>query len=332
MSFWTNKRVIVTGGAGFLGSWVVEKLRQAGSAQIVAPRSSEYDLREAPAVRKLFQDAFRSFEGAPGFNRRTDVVVIHLAAKVGGIGINRERPAEFFYDNMMMGAQLLHESWQTGVAKIVIIGTVCSYPAVTPLPFREEDLWNGYPEETNAPYGIAKKALLVQARAYRQQYGVNSIYLIPVNLFGPRDNFEPSTSHVIPAIIRKCIEARERQEASITVWGTGRSTREFLYVEDAADAILLASEHYDGDGPVNLGSGEEISIRDLVSRIARLTGFDGEIRWDLNKPDGQTRRRLDTSRAAAMFGFRSRTPLEAGLRNTIEWYESVRVKSLLAPR
>jgi GDP-L-fucose synthase len=251
-------------------------------------------------------------------------VIIHLAARVGGIGANRAHPAEFFYDNLMMGVQLMHESWQASVEKFVAIGTVCAYPKFTPVPFKEEDFWNGYPEETNAPYGLAKKMLLVQAQAYRQQYGFNAIYLLPVNLYGPRDNFDLETSHVIPALIRKCVEAKEQGESQIEVWGTGSPTREFLYVEDAAEGILLATERYNGAEPVNLGSGQEISIKELVALIARLTGFAGQITWDTTKPDGQPRRRLDTRRAEEYFGFKAQMPLEEGLRRTIDWYLETR--------
>jgi GDP-L-fucose synthase len=249
------------------------------------------------------------------------LVIIHLAARVGGIGINREHPAELFYDNLMMGVELMHQAWQCGAGKFIVLGTVCAYPKYTPVPFHEEDLWNGYPEETNAPYGLAKKMLLVQAQAYRQQYGFNSIFLLPVNLYGPRDNFNPSSSHVIPALIRKCLEAREHGEKELIVWGDGSPTREFLYVEDAAEGILRASEKYDGLDPVNLGSGYEISIKDLVEMITRLTGFEGKLVWDKSKPNGQPRRGLDISRAEALFGFRASTPFEVGLRRTIEWYQ-----------
>ena len=306
--FWTDRRVVVTGGAGFLGSHLVARLRALGATEIVVPRSAEYDLTQMEAVRALLSDA------------RPDLV-IHLAARVGGIGANRAHPAEFFYDNLMMGAQLLHESWRSGVAKFVAIGTVCAYPKYTPVPFREDDLWNGYPEETNAPYGLAKKMLLVQAQAYRAQYGFDSIFLLPVNLYGPGDNFDPSSSHVIPALIKKCVEARQRGDDHIVVWGDGSPTREFLYVEDAAEGIALAAERYEGSEPVNLGSSYEISIRELVAQIARATGFEGRIEWDSTKPNGQPRRKLDTSRAEREFGFRATTSFEVGLRRTVEWYE-----------
>jgi GDP-L-fucose synthase len=307
VGFWQDKRVVVTGGAGFLGSFVVPKLSERGAADVVVPRSAEYDLREKETIRRLLAEA------------QPDVV-IHLAARVGGIGANREHPAEFFYDNLMMGVQLLHESWRAGVAKFVAVGTVCAYPKFTPVPFREEDLWNGYPEETNAPYGLAKKMLLVQSQAYRAQYGFNSVFLLPVNLYGPGDNFDPSSSHVIPALIKKCVEAVEAGSDRIEVWGTGAASREFLYVDDAAEGIVLAAERYDGDEPVNLGSGQEITIRELVSIIADATGFRGEIVWDPSKPDGQPRRCLDTSRAEWRFGFRARRSFEDGLRATVEWY------------
>jgi len=306
-AFWADKRVVVTGGSGFLGSYVVAALRGRGAREVVVPRSARYDLRQGEAVRQLLSDA------------RPDLV-IHMAARVGGIGANREHPADFFYDNLMMGAQLIHESWRAGVGKFVTMGTVCAYPKHTPVPFREDDLWNGYPEETNAPYGVAKKALLVQGQSYRAQYGFNSIFLLPVNLYGPGDNFDPQSSHVIPALIRKCQEAKERGDTAIEAWGDGSPTREFLYVADAAEGILLAAERYDGPLPVNIGSGSEISIRDLTEQIARLVGFEGEIRWDPSKPNGQPRRKLDTSRARALFGFESRTPFEEGLRHTIAWY------------
>jgi GDP-L-fucose synthase len=318
--FWRDKRVIVTGGAGFLGSFVVEKLEQRGAAEIIVPRSKDYDLRDINAIRRLLHDVSVKSEIR---NPKSEIdVVIHLAARVGGIGANRAHPAEFFYDNLMMSVPLFHEAWRAGVGKFMAIGTVCAYPQYTPVPFKEEDLWDGYPEETNAPYGLAKKMLLVQSQAYRQQYGFNSIFLLPVNLYGPRDNFDLESSHVIPALIRKCIEARERGDERIVAWGTGRPTREFLYVEDAAEGILLATERYNGGEPVNLGSGMEISIRELLELIARLTGFEGEIVWDTSKPDGQPRRCLDTTKAERFFGFKARTPFEEGLRRTIDWFES----------
>jgi len=309
--FWVHRRVVVTGGSGFLGSYIVERLRARGCREVFVPRKADYDLREMANVRRMYDDA------------RPDVV-IHLAAVVGGIGANRERPGEFFYDNLMMGAQLMEEARLRDIEKFAAIGTICAYPKFTPVPFKEEDLWNGYPEETNAPYGLAKKMLLVQSQAYRQQYGFNSIFLLPVNLYGPRDNFDLKTSHVIPALIRKCVEARERDDDHVVVWGDGSPTREFLYVEDCAEGILLATERYDGSDPVNLGSGQEISIRHLAFLVARVTGFGGEIVWDTSKPNGQPRRCLDTTWALELFGFKAGTPFEDGLARTVRWYESVR--------
>ena len=305
--FWKDKRVCVTGGAGFLGSYVVEKLRARGATEVFVPRIKDYDLTELGAIRRMLTNA------------RPDLI-IHLAARVGGIGANREHPAEFFYDNLMMGAQLMHESWQTGVEKFVALGTVCAYPKFTPVPFHEESLWDGYPEETNAPYGLAKKMLLVQSQAYRQQYGFNSIFLLPVNLYGPRDNFNPNSSHVIPALIKKCVEAKACGDQEIVAWGDGSPTREFLYVEDAAEGILLAAERYNASDPVNLGSAFEISIKDLTETIARLCGFEGRIVWDESKPNGQPRRKLSVERAARLFGFEARTDFAQGLKATIEWY------------
>jgi GDP-L-fucose synthase len=306
-----DKKIVVTGGGGFLGSALMERLRQQGCApsQLVAARKADFDLVHEADVKRLFE-------------AHRPQVVIHLAAVVGGIGANRENPGSFYYQNLVMGAVLMEYARQAGVEKFVAIGTICAYPKFTPVPFREEDLWVGYPEETNAPYGIAKKGLLVQSQAYRAQYGFNSIYLLPVNLYGPGDNFDPRSSHVIPALIRKCVEAVERGDDVLEVWGTGRATREFLYVEDAAAAIVLATEHYDGGEPVNLGAGFEISIKDLAERIARLAGFRGRLVWNTSLPDGQPRRCLDTSRAAAYFGFRSSTPFDEGLRRTIDWYRS----------
>src|SRR5581483_11088932 len=292
----------------------IEKLRERGCREIFVPRSREYDLVEMEAVKRLYRDA------------RPDLV-IHLAARVGGIGANLANPGKFFYDNLMMGVQLMEAGRQVGIEKFVAIGTICAYPKFAPVPFREEDLWNGYPEETNAPYGLAKKMLLVQSQAYRQQYGFNSIVLFPVNLYGPRDNFDLETSHVIPALIRKCVDAMHQAASSLSpptlaVWGTGSPTREFLYVEDAAEGILLAAEHYNASDPVNLGAGFEVSIRELVDRITALTGFKGKVVWDPSKPDGQPRRRLDTSKAEKLFGFRATTPLDDGLRKTIDWYKA----------
>jgi len=306
-----EKRITVTGGAGFLGSFVVEKLRARGCRHIFVPRSRDYDLTTADGVRRMYADS-------------QPQIVIHLAAVVGGIGANRAHPGRFFYDNLMMGVQLMEEARRRSVEKFVAIGTICAYPKFTPVPFKEEDLWNGYPEETNAPYGLAKKMLLVQSQACRQEYGFNSIYLLPVNLYGPRDNFDLETSHVIPALIRKCVEAVEEGRDRIEVWGSGKATREFLYVEDCAEGIVLATERYDKADPVNLGSGMEISIRDLVARIAELTGFKGAIFWDSSKPDGQPRRCLDTSRAEREFGFKAHTVFDTGLRNTLRWYQEQR--------
>lgn len=307
---------MVTGGAGFLGKYVVGKLEERGGQEVFVPRSKDYNLVEMEAVKRLYRDAHPD-------------MVIHLAARVGGIGVTKEKPGEFFYENLMMGVQMIEQGRLSGIEKFVAIGTVCAYPKDIPIPFREEDLWNGYPEETNAPYGIAKKMALVQAQAYRQQYGFNAIYLLPVNLYGPGDNFDPATSHVIPALIKKCLDAKEAGQKEIIVWGTGKPTREYLYVEDAAEGVLLASEKYDEPDPINLGSGFEISIRDLVDLITGLTGFRGEVVWDTSKPDGQPRRLFDNSKAERGFGFRATTGFEEGLRKTIEWYRDQRAKGLL---
>jgi GDP-L-fucose synthase len=308
IGFWKSRRVVVTGGRGFLGKNVVRTLAEHGATKVLAPERQQYDLRRPEAVSRMYDDM------------RPDVV-IHLAAVVGGIGANRERPGEFFYDNLVMGVQLMELARQRKVEKFVSIGTVCAYPKFTPVPFKEDDLWNGYPEETNAPYGLAKKMLLVQGQAYRQQYGFRSIYLLPVNLYGPGDHFDPSVSHVIPALIKRCIDARDAGLPEIVVWGDGSPTREFIYVEDAAEGIVLAAERYDEPDPVNIGSGFEISIRDLVTQIADAVGYRGRIAWDPSQPNGQPRRRLDTSRAERGFGFRARMDFQEGLRRTVEWYE-----------
>ena len=307
MSFWEDKRIIVTGGAGFLGSYVVEKLKERGCKNIFVPLVEDYDLTKEKNVIRLYQDYSAD-------------IVIHLAAVVGGIGANRENPGKFYYDNLVMGAMLMEYARQYKVGKFVALGTICAYPKFTPVPFKEEDLWNGYPEETNAPYGLAKKMMLVQSQAYRAQYGFNSIFLLPLNLYGPRDNFDPKSSHVIPALIRKFMEAKDSGEDEVVVWGTGKPTRGFLYVEDAAEGILLAAEKYNKSDPVNLGSDLEISIKDLAELIGRLTGFKGEIIWDISRPDGQPRRRLDINRAEKKFGFKARMDFEEGLKKTIEWY------------
>lgn len=306
-----GKRVIVTGGGGFLGSFVVEELAKRQPAEVIVPRSKDCDLRREDACRKLMREA------------KPDAV-IHLAAVVGGIGANRLNPGKFFYDNMAMGIHVIEEARQAGVEKLVVAGTICAYPNMTPVPFREEELWNGYPEVTNAPYGIAKKAMLVQCQGYRQQYGLNAVFLLPVNLYGPRDNFDLESSHVIPALIRKYVEARERGESTITAWGTGSATREFLHVRDCARGIIAAAERYDGAEPVNLGSGEEISIRNLTTLIKKLVGFSGAIAWDPTKPDGQPRRCLDTTRAKEYFGWKAEIPFAEGLQETIQWYEEHR--------
>lgn len=305
-SFW-DSRFVVTGGSGFLGGYVVDALRKKAKHVHVPSRRDGWDLREPESIRDMFEFW------------RPDVI-IHLAAVVGGIGANMKRPADFLYDNLMMGAQLIHEASRQGVKKFVTVGTVCAYPKHTPVPFREEDLWNGYPEETNAPYGLAKKLLLVQGQAYRQQYGLNCIYLLPTNLYGPHDNFDEGTSHVIPALIKRYHEAAQNNDEAVTAWGDGSPTREFLYAADAAEGIVLATEHYDGPEPVNLGSGHEISIRDLSQAVAREVGYEGRIDWDVSKPNGQPRRALDTSRARELFGFQAHTPFAEGLRETVDWY------------
>ena len=307
MNFWKNKRVVLTGGGGFLGRAVKAQLEARGCKHIIVPRSAQFDLRKTAAIRKLYRQAHPD-------------MVIHLAAVVGGIGANRENPGKFFYDNLIMGVELMEQARQFGVPKFVGIGTICAYPKFCPVPFKEDHLWDGYPEETNAPYGLAKKMQLVQSQAYRQQYGFNSIYLLPVNLYGPGDNFSWESSHVIPALIRKCVEAKERGDRHITVWGTGRATREFLYVDDAARGIVLAAEKYNSSQPVNLGAGFEISIKKLVELIVELTQFKGDILWDRAKPDGQPRRCLDVSRARQEFGFEAKTSFEVGLKKTIAWY------------
>ncbi|MBF0531701.1 MAG: GDP-L-fucose synthase [Candidatus Omnitrophica bacterium] len=307
MKFWTDKKVIVTGGAGFLGQAVVRRMESRGCKNIFVPRSQTYDLRDMAAARRLLRDA------------QPDMI-IHLAAVVGGIGANRENPGNFFYDNLMMGVQLIEAAREQGVNKFVAIGTICAYPKFTPVPFKEDDLWIGYPEETNAPYGLAKKMLLVQLQAYRQQYGFNGIYLLPVNLYGPADNFSPASSHVIPALIKKCVDAIRQGQDHIEVWGTGRATREFLYVDDAALGIVLAAEKYQKPEPVNLGAGFEIAIQDLVGLIVKLTGFKGRVVWNKSQPDGQPRRQLDVTRAKQEFGFTAQTPFAQGLKNTIDWY------------
>lgn len=314
MTSWQDRCIWITGGTGFLGGALTARLEKRGYRCFVATGRSACDLRDASAIRRFLAQ------------HRPDAV-IHLAAVVGGIGANREHPAEFFYENLMMGTQLLHESWRAGVEKFAAIGTVCAYPKFTPIPFKESDLWNGYPEETNAPYGLAKKMLLVQSQAYREQYGFNSIFLLPVNLYGPGDNFDPASSHVIPALIRKCMEAVDQRSDEVVVWGDGSPTREFLYVDDAAEGIVAALERYNKPEPVNLGSGMEISMKDLIALIAGLTGFQGRIVWDTTKPNGQPRRCLDTSRACQEFGFKATTDFRSGLTRTIEWYRAATLSS-----
>jgi GDP-L-fucose synthase len=309
--FFEDRRVVVTGGAGFLGGYVTEGLRKRGCRNILVPKIEDYDLVRAQDITRMYEDM------------RPDIV-IHLAAVVGGIGANREHPGEFFYKNLMMGVQLIEQGRQRGIEKFVAIGTVCAYPKHTPVPFKEEDLWCGYPEETNAPYGLAKKMLLVQSQAYRREYGFNSIFLLPVNLYGPGDNFDVHTSHVIPALIKKCVDAIDGGQDYIECWGSGNVSREFVYAADAAEGILLATEKYNSAEPVNIGSGFEIRIRELAEKMAKLTGFDGEIWWDSSKPDGQPRRRLDVSRAREHFGFEAKMPFDEGLRATIDWYRASR--------
>ena len=303
----STKRICITGGAGFLGTHLIRNLKSRGANNIFVPMIEDYNLVDVVDVKRMLDDA------------KPDVI-IHLAAKVGGIGANMAKPGEFFYDNLIMGVQLMHEAWKRGVEKFVAIGTICAYPKFTPIPFKEENLWEGYPEETNAPYGLAKKMLLVQSQSYRQQYGWNSIFLLPVNLYGPGDNFNPESSHVIPALIRKCLEAKDRGDEQIIAWGNGSPTREFIYVEDAAEGIALATERYNSSDPVNIGSSFEISIKDLTEKIARMTGFEGKIVWDTGKPNGQPRRKLDISRAEERFGFRAETDFDEGLQRTIDWY------------
>ena len=309
MNFWESKRVLVTGGSGFLGKRLIEKLKQKSPAEIFVPRKKDYDLVQNESVRRLYHDA------------RPDIV-IHAAGEVGGIGANRANPGIFFYNNLQMGVQMMEYGRQHGIEKFVAIGTICAYPKYTPAPFKEDDLWNGYPEETNAPYGLAKKMLLVQAQAYREQFGFNAIFLLPVNLYGPADNFDPETSHAIPAIIKKCVDAVRTGSPKVVLWGTGSPSREFLHVDDASEAIILATERYNDSAPVNIGAGAEISLKDLAQLIARLTGFRGEIVWDASKPNGQPRRMLDITRAEKLFGFRARVPFEEGLRETIDWYRT----------
>lgn len=312
-NFWQDKRVIVTGGAGFLGSFVIATLKERGATDIFIPRIEDFNLTDRNDIERLFKQTLEGIDPSK-------VVIIHLAANVGGIGANREHPAEFFYDNLMMGVELMHQAYKNGVGKFTAIGTVCAYPKFTPVPFKEDDLWIGYPEETNAPYGLAKKMMLVQSQAYRDQYGFNSIYLLPVNLYGPRDNFNLQTSHVIPALIRKVIEAKESGAREIVAWGDGSPTREFLFVEDAADGIVTATERYNESLPVNLGSGYEISIKDLTELIIKFIGYEGKLVWDTTKPNGQPRRGLDVSRARELIGWEAKTKFEDGLRRTIDWF------------
>ena len=310
MNFWESRRITVTGGKGFLGSYILEKLQQRSCKKIYVADRPEFDLTKLQDINRMYQE------------QKPDIV-IHLAAVVGGIGANRENPGRFFYENAIMGIQLMHKAYLNKIEKFVALGTICAYPKFTTVPFKEENLWNGYPEETNAPYGLAKKMMLVQSQAYRQQYGFNSIFLLPVNLYGPKDNFDPNYSHVIPALIKKCIDAIDQGKNEIVVWGTGKPTREFIYVEDATEGILLAAERYNKSEPVNIGAGFEIKIKDLVNKIVKLTGFSGKVVWDTCKPDGQPRRMLDTTKAKKEFGFKSKTSFEEGLKKTIEWYKRV---------
>jgi GDP-L-fucose synthase len=305
--FFKDRRIVVTGGAGFLGGYIIDGLQKRGCENILVPKIEDYNLVNLPDVVRMYDDM------------KPDIV-IHLAAVVGGIGANRQHPGKFFYENLMMGAQLIEQARLRNLEKIVALGTVCSYPKFTPVPFKEDDLWNGYPEETNAPYGLAKKMLLVQSQSYRTEYGLNSIFLVPVNLYGPGDNFNPESSHVIPALIKKCVDAVDAGDDHIVCWGTGKASREFIYVSDAAEGILLATEHYNGPEPVNIGAGFEITIKDLVGKIVKLTGFKGQIRWDSSQPDGQPRRRLDVSRAKQLFGFEAQMSFDEGLKRIIDWF------------
>jgi len=309
--FFKNKRIVITGGAGFLGSYIIEGLQKRGCKNILIPKIEDYNFVNLPDVIRMYDDM------------KPDIV-IHLAAVVGGIGVNRQHPGKFFYENLMMGVQLIDQARLRKIEKFVAIGTVCSYPKFTPVPFKEDDIWNGYPEETNAPYGLAKKMLLVQSQSYRAEYGFNSIFLVPVNLYGPRDNFDPDSSHVIPALIKKCVDAIDAGDDHIVCWGTGKASREFIYVSDAAEGILLAAERYNGPEPVNIGAGFEITIKDLTEKIVKLTGFKGQIRWDSSKPDGQPRRRLDVSRAKNLFGFEAQMTFDEGLKRIIDWFRENR--------